>query len=128
MPKIRITQRYATRSAGIVSLPAASRLEIFGSRRVQFEIDREPESFRIAYKPDAEYHGDRNHDPKCQGCALNFQDVMQNRPRSERGKDGECVSNRNVRKKISTLTHEEIAATGAADRTVEVPFEQLSFS
>src|SRR5262245_18780899 len=124
IPKMRITQRYATRSAGIVSFPAASRFKIFGMRWMQRQIQGKPQHLRIPHEPDAEVNSHCDHDGKSQDGVSNPEHVVQDRPRSKRSHNGEGITDRNMRQEVAALPHEKIAAGRAADRAIEVAVKQ----
>src|SRR5437868_10371680 len=101
MPKMRITQRYATGSGAILSLPSTARFEIFGVWRMQCEVESEPEDFRISNEPNAEQ--DRHEDHRCErDCGIaNAEYVIQERPGAERGYHREAIADGDVREKVS---------------------------
>src|SRR5262249_18785174 len=95
---------------------------------MQREIDGEPEGFGITNEQDAEYNGNGYNDDERNRGALDSQHVPHEGPGTQRDQDGKCVSNRNVRKKVSALAHEKIAAAGASDRAVKISLKQFSIS
>src|SRR5262245_5173736 len=125
---MRITQRYATKGGGIVSFPAPSRLEIFGVRWMQCEVEGQPQHLRVADEPNTEENRHSDHDRQRQTRDPNPGQVIHERARSERRENRESVSDCDVGKEISALTHEKITAGGTAFRTIEVSAEKLPFT
>ena len=121
-----MTQRYATRGEGILSFPAASGFEIFRRGRIQYQIDGEPQHFGIADEPNPEQNRNRNHDGERYNRVSNPEYVSHDRPGTKRHHDGKAVADGDVRQEVAALSHEEVPATRASLRTIEIPAEQLS--
>src|SRR5256885_15193318 len=120
MPKMRMTQRYVTGSPGMVSLAPAPRFEIFGVRRMQFQVESQPQHFRISDEPDPKEKGHRHHNAQCNRGVSNPEHVIKDGPGTKSGGHCKRVADGNVRKKISAFAHEEVSTTWTTFRAIEI--------
>src|SRR4051812_33708239 len=123
---MRMIQRYATRSGGILSFPPAPRFEIFRMRRMHREIQREPEDFGVTHKPHAKEEGDRNHDPQCKRRVPDSEQVIEDRPGPERRQNREAITDDHMGKEVAAFPHEKISAAWTPHRTIKIAVKQLS--
>src|SRR5262245_40093477 len=123
-----MTQRYATRSGGILSLSPAPWFKIFGMGWMQCEVQRKPKHFGIADKPHTENKRNRNHDGQCDGGISDSEQIIEHRPRAKRSDNGERIADRNVRQEIPALAHEEKSAAWTPNRTIKISAKKLSLT
>jgi hypothetical protein len=84
------------------------------------EIQSQPQHFGVSQKPDTESDPDDDHRGEDDGIGFNAEYVLQEWPHSERYKDRDAISDRDVRKEIATLTHEVITTAGTLHRCIQI--------
>src|SRR5262245_41104652 len=94
--------------------------EIFRRGRTQRKVQGEPENLRVTDEPDPEENRDRDHDRQGDGSVLDSKNKALQRPRSKRCERGKRISDCRVRQEIAALPNEEVPASRASDRAVEV--------
>src|SRR5688572_5714232 len=93
---------------------------------MQRQVKRQPEHLGVAEKPDSKPKRYSHHQRQRQTRRPDSRDIIDNWPCSQRHRDRERIANRNVRKKVSALAHEEEPALRAALRRIEEAFEKFA--
>ena len=105
-------------------LPAA-RLEILARRRVEFQIDREPEHLCVADEPDSKSPACNEHGAENHPVGADAKNVAEQRPDTERDDNGRSISDCDMRQKVSGFAEEEEATFRAAFRRVEIAAKEF---
>ena len=90
---------------------------------MQREVDRQPDRFRIADRPNTEDERDRNHGAERNCCVCDPEDISKNRPRSKSHQNCGSVVNSDVGQEVSAFPHEEITAARALSGVIKVPLK-----
>jgi uncharacterized protein YajQ (UPF0234 family) len=90
------------------------------------QIQRQPDRFRIADKPNPEQQRSNHHHGKCDGWRLNLHHVLHDRPATQRHEHGHPIADDDMWQEITRFPHEVVSAVRATFGTIEVSAKQLT--
>ena len=103
----------------------STRLEILARRRVEFQVDRQPEHLRVADEPDSKRDASKEHGAENHPVGADSKNVAKQRPDAEGDDNGGSITDCDMRQKVSGFAEEEEATFRAAFRRVEIAAKEF---